>query len=121
MRSARNAFAFALAFSICAPAWAQTALPGQPPAAAIKPPKAPALAAPPPTKAPAIAAAPAKLTAPVNVNTATEAQLDTIPQIGSKRAASIIKNRPYRSLDELVSKKALPDGIFQKIKPYITI
>ncbi len=117
MRLSHIAFGLGLAVSIAAPGWAQTALPGQPPVTAIKPPKAVAAPATPTATAPAAA----KVGAPININTATQAQLDTIPQIGDKRAASIIKNRPYRTLDELVSKKALPDGVFQKIKSFITI
>ena len=126
MRLSYIAFGLALAVSAGLPAAAQTALPGQPPATAIKPPKA--VIAPPPTVAPAatpaakaVAPSAARAGAPVNINTATEAQLDSIPQIGEKRAQSIIKNRPYRTLDDLVTKKALPEGVFLKIKSHITI
>ncbi len=56
----------------------------------------------------------------VNVNTATPAELDALPQIGEKRSAKIIKNRPYKTIDELVTKKALSKGIFEKIKDKIT-
>ncbi len=57
---------------------------------------------------------------PVNVNTATAAQLDAIPQIGPKRAAAIIAHRPYKTADELVSKKALSQGIYDKVKARVT-
>lgn len=59
--------------------------------------------------------------APVNVNTATEAQLDAVPQIGPKRAAAIIAHRPYKTTDELVSKKALGQGVYNKVKGRLTV
>lgn len=65
--------------------------------------------------------APVPAMAPVNINTATAAELDKLPQIGEKRAAAIIKNRPYKTTDELVSKKAISKGIFEKIKDKITV
>lgn len=58
--------------------------------------------------------------APVNINTASSADLDKLPQIGPKRAAKIIANRPYKSIDELVTKKAIPKSVFEKIKDHIT-
>jgi DNA uptake protein ComE-like DNA-binding protein len=70
------------------------------------------------TPAPATTAAPATL---VNINTATAQELDALPQIGEKRAAAIIKKRPYASADELVSKKVLSQGVFDKIKDKITV
>jgi competence protein ComEA len=58
--------------------------------------------------------------APININTASSADLDSLPQIGPKRAAKIIANRPYKSIDELVTKKAIPKSVFEKIKDRIT-
>ena len=78
----------------------------------------------PPTATPSTSAALSRTvpsTGLVNINTATEKQLDTIPQIGPKRAAAIIKNRPYRSIDDLVTKKALSKGIFEKVKSHVTV
>lgn len=65
-------------------------------------------------------ATPAAPMAPVNVNTATAAQLDAIPQIGPKRAQAIIAHRPYTVPSDLVTKKALSQGIFNKIKASVT-
>lgn len=61
-----------------------------------------------------------KMMAPVNINTASESDLDAIPQIGPKRAKSIIAHRPYSSPADLVSKKAIGQGIFDKIKSHVT-
>ncbi len=58
--------------------------------------------------------------APVNVNTASAAQLDAIPQIGPKRAQAIIAHRPYTVPSDMVTKKALSQGIFDKIKARVT-
>lgn len=65
-------------------------------------------------------ATPAAPMAPVNVNTATAAQLDAIPQIGPKRAQAIIAHRPYTVPSDMVTKKALSQGIFEKIKANVT-
>ena len=77
---------------------------------------APAMARP-GARAGATAAAPM---APVNINTATAAQLDAIPQIGPKRAQAIIAHRPYTVPSDMVTKKALSQGIFEKIKANVT-
>ena len=107
---------------LAGPVLAQTmASPGAPARA-----MAPAAAAPmaTPSTAPSSMAKPAKAPAapmaPVNINTATAAQLDAIPQIGPKRAAKIIANRPYTVPSDVVTKKALSQGIFNKIKASVT-
>ena len=103
-----------LAGSALVPVAAQTmASPGAP-ARAMAPATSPVVAARPMAK-PAAAAM-----APVNVNTASAAQLDAIPQIGPKRAQKIIANRPYTVPSDMVTKKALSQGIFDKIKASVT-
>jgi DNA uptake protein ComE-like DNA-binding protein len=57
----------------------------------------------------------------VNINTATATELDALPHIGEKRSAAIIKGRPYKSTEELVSKKVLSKSVFEGIKKHITI
>ena len=94
---------------------APAAKPATPPPAATAPaPAKPAATAP----APAAAAAAPKL---VNLNSATADQLDTIPNIGEKRSDAIIKGRPYKTTQELVTKKVLTQGIFDKIKDKVTV
>lgn len=51
----------------------------------------------------------------VNINSATEAELDTLPGVGSATAKKIIGKRPYASLDELLEKKVLSQGTYDKI------
>jgi competence protein ComEA len=65
----------------------------RPAATAPATPAAPAAAARPAAAAPAHTAAPAAQAARVNVNTATAAQLDGLPQIGAARAQAIITER----------------------------
>ena len=52
----------------------------------------------------------------VNINLATESELDTLPGIGPARAKEIIKNRPYKDIDELVQKGVLSKSILEKIR-----
>lgn len=56
----------------------------------------------------------------VNINSATGPELDALPQIGPKRTAKIIAGRPYKSVDELVTKKVLSQKLFDKLKPRLT-
>jgi competence protein ComEA len=78
-------------------------------------------AAKPPMTMPHMTTAPAAMAAPVNINTATAAQLDKLPQIGKARSAKIIAGRPYKSVDELDSKKVVPHSVFLKIKDKVAV
>lgn len=57
----------------------------------------------------------------ININTASAAQLDTLWGIGEKRAADIIANRPYQSIEELKTKAKIPRNVFEAIKEKITV
>lgn len=57
----------------------------------------------------------------ISVNAASLAQLAQLPGIGPAIAQKIIDNRPYQTLDELVSKKAVAASIFEKIKDKISL
>lgn len=50
----------------------------------------------------------------INVNTASASELDTLWGVGPARAESIVKNRPYGSLEELVSKGGMTKAILEK-------
>lgn len=55
----------------------------------------------------------------LNINSASLKELDSLPGIGAVRAQSIIDHRPYASIEELVSKKVLPQSVYDKIKDAI--
>ena len=63
--------------------------------------------------------APKKVTALIDINSATAEQLKTIPGIGDAYSEKIIKGRPYKGKDDLVSKKILPQGVYDKVKDKI--
>lgn len=60
----------------------------------------------------------------VNLNQATEAELDQLPGVGAKAAQSIIthrQKRPFQRLEELVKVKGFGKKKFEKLKPYLTL
>src|SRR5262252_6480630 len=52
----------------------------------------------------------------MDINAATEKELATLPGIGEARAKAIVKGRPYKGKDDLVQKKIIPQGVYDKIK-----
>lgn len=57
--------------------------------------------------------------APLDINTATPAQLQTLPGIGDAYAKRIVAGRPYNSKDQLVGKGIIPQATYNKIKDLI--
>jgi competence protein ComEA len=53
---------------------------------------------------------------PLDLNSASEKDLATLPQIGEARSKAIVKSRPYQRKDELVSKKILSQSVYDGIK-----
>jgi len=87
------------------------------PQAKTAPAKTPAkTAAPPADKAPAAAKTDAQL---IDINTASEAELKSIPGIGDAYASKIIAGRPYRAKNVLDQKKIIPHATYEKIKDMI--
>ena len=64
-------------------------------------------------------AAPAARTPLIDINTATASELDVLPGVGPARAQAIIKGRPYKSKDELLRKKVIPENVYNGIKDRI--
>lgn len=60
-------------------------------------------------------------TTAVSINTASVEELDTLPGIGAARAADIVENRPYTTLDELVSGAGLTEALFKDLESLITL
>jgi competence protein ComEA len=89
------------------------------PAAAQSPAQGPAQAKAKPAKAAAPAAA------SVNLNTASQAQLETLPGVGAAAAKRIIEYRQksggFKKIEELMNVKGIGEKSFLKLKPFITV
>ena len=58
--------------------------------------------------------------APVHINSANLRTLETLPGVGPKIAASIIKNRPFKNSKDLESKvKGIGPKVWSEIKAYV--
>lgn len=56
----------------------------------------------------------------ISINTASKSQLESLWGIGEKRAEDIIKNRPYQTVGEILTRKIIPQNVYEKIKDEIT-
>jgi competence protein ComEA len=63
--------------------------------------------------------------APLNLNTATEAQLEALPGIGPSTAQRIVeyrkKNGAFKKAEDLMNVKGIGEKSFLKLKPLVTI
>jgi DNA uptake protein ComE-like DNA-binding protein len=73
------------------------------------------------TEAPKAAAkkAEAPKTELMDINSASEKDLATLPGIGDVRAKAIVKGRPYKGKNELADKKIIPQKVYDEIKDKI--
>ncbi len=58
---------------------------------------------------------------PVSVNAASQSELEALSGIGPATAKKIMDGRPYTSLEELVTKKAMGQALFDKLKIQLTL
>jgi competence protein ComEA len=67
----------------------------------------------------------ASASSPINLNTATVAQLETLPGIGSRTAQLIVEHRQksggFKKIEELMNIKGIGEKSFLKIKPLVTV
>lgn len=56
---------------------------------------------------------------PLDINSATAKQLEALPAIGAAYAEKIIAARPYRTKNELLTKKVIPESTYEKVKDLI--
>ena len=64
---------------------------------------------------------PSALSNLVSINFGTQSDLESLPGIGPVTAKKIIASRPYQTLEELVSKKAVGQSLFEKIKEQLVL
>lgn len=57
----------------------------------------------------------------ISINNATESELDKLPGIGQITAKKIIDNRPYSTIEELITKKVISEKLFEKIKNQLSL
>ncbi len=58
---------------------------------------------------------------PVDINTATLAELDTLPGVGPATAQRIVDGRPYSKIEDLMRVKGIGQATFDKMKDRITV
>jgi len=62
---------------------------------------------------------------PINLNTATQAQLESLPGIGPKAAQRILeyrqKNGNFKKTEDLMNVKGIGEKSFLKLKPLLTV
>ena len=63
--------------------------------------------------------------APVNINTATQEQLETLPGVGPSTARSILHYRlrsgPFRRLEDLLIIKGMSKKKLEELRPYLRV
>ena len=60
------------------------------------------------------------ITGKININNASQVELDRLPGIGPVTAQKIIDNRPYQTIEELLERKIVGKSTFEKIKDKIS-
>jgi competence protein ComEA len=65
------------------------------------------------------------VSSPININTATAAELEALPGVGPAMAARIVefrtKNGGFKKLEDLMNVKGIGEKTFLKLKPLVTI
>ncbi len=55
----------------------------------------------------------------IDINTSGQAELKAIPGLGDAAVAMIVAKRPYANKAQLVSRKVLPESVYERIKHLI--
>lgn len=67
-----------------------------------------------------VAGASTQSTGLININSASQSQLDSLPGVGPVTSNKIIQNRPYSTVDDLLKKKVVGNKVFSQIKDKIS-
>ncbi len=59
--------------------------------------------------------------APIDINSADQKTLESLPGVGPKGAEAIVKGRPYKSVDDLARVKGIGKAKLEKIRPLVTV
>ena len=77
------------------------------------------------SKAPASSAVKPAVAGPVNINTASAAELVALPGIGARTAGRIVeyrqKNGPFKKIEKLMNVRGVGEKNFLKLKEQITV
>lgn len=57
----------------------------------------------------------------VNINTASQSELEALPGIGPVTASKIISDRPYQKIEDLLDRKVINKSTFEKIKDLVVV
>lgn len=57
----------------------------------------------------------------ININTASQSQLEGLSGVGPVTAQKVIANRPYSSVDDLLTKKVVGQSVFGKIREQVAV
>lgn len=57
----------------------------------------------------------------ININTASSAELEALPGVGTVTAGKIIAGRPYQEVSGLVSKKVIGNSLYEKVKEQLVV
>jgi competence protein ComEA len=58
---------------------------------------------------------------PLDLNSATLDQLKALPGVGEQYAKKIVDGRPFKKVDELMSKKVVPQNVYDQIKNLVAV
>lgn len=63
----------------------------------------------------------AKTSSAININTASQDELNVLVGIGDVTSGKIISGRPYQKIEDLLDKKIVSKAVFEKIKDQIVV
>jgi len=57
----------------------------------------------------------------ISINTSSQEELETLSGIGESRAKSIIENRPYEQLRQLIDQKTISESMFEDLEGLLSL